>query len=200
MRIPITAAVAIGALGCGGEATSSSSNPPSDKAVLISAAAKSQHQQETAFAQSGNRIVAVWIGTLSDGFLTTIEYAISDNAGVTWGAPAQIPIPSPSLALSDPGVVTDDAGNFTLVALGDGPHMGVYVFRLAAGAQLFGAPVTVDSITAVANHFDKTLIARVGSGYLVTYSASARRRPASPPPASTARPGSATRSPRISRC
>ena len=48
--------------------------------------------------------------------------------------------------------------------------MGVYVFRLAAGAKTFGAAVAVDRIDAAANHFDKTLIVRTGSGYLVTYS------------------------------
>jgi hypothetical protein len=53
--------------------------------VVISASAPSQHQQETALAQSGNRICVVWIGFMTQ-LLTTIEYTVSDDAGVTWTA------------------------------------------------------------------------------------------------------------------
>src|SRR5579871_2554112 len=140
--------IAAGAIACGSDATSSSGTSLSgtttiNKSILISAAAPSLHQQETTLAQSGSRIVVVWIGTVSSVF-TTIEYAISDDAGASWGAPAQIPIPQPAVALSDPGIVADDGGSFMLVALGDGPRMGVYAFRLAVGAKTFGTPVTVD--------------------------------------------------------
>jgi hypothetical protein len=84
------AVIFAGAIACGSDATSSG-KPPIDKSVVISATAPSQHQQETALAQSGSRIL-----------------------------------------------VADDAGNFTLVGLGDGPHMGVFTFRIAAGARAFG--------------------------------------------------------------
>src|SRR4029079_9766741 len=60
------------------------------KAVLISAAASSLHQQETTLARSsGGRIVAVWIGFLDEATgAATIEYTISDDFGQSWSRPS----------------------------------------------------------------------------------------------------------------
>lgn len=150
----------------------SSSQTPINHGVIISADAPSAHQQETTLAQSATgRIVVAWIGWIKTGSaVSTIEYTISDDRGSTWSRPQQLAIPGEVLAMSDPALAVDGAGTFTLAALGDGPNMAVYAFRLPAGASAFGAPITVArGSQAAGTSFDKTWIVATASGLLVTY-------------------------------
>jgi hypothetical protein len=149
------------------------------KAVLISAAASSLHQQETTLARSsGGRIVAVWIGFLDEATgAATIEYTISDDFGQSWSRPSAVSIPREVGVLNDPALIVDANGNFTLAALGFNlpgipRHSGVYIYTLPAGASVFGPAVSVDQLdpTDQLFYFDKPQIARTPSGYLVTYS------------------------------
>lgn len=153
-------------------ATTSGVSSPINHGTLVSSEAPSAHQQETTLAQSTTgRIVTAWIGWITTGSgISTIEYTVSDDGGTTWAHPRQIPIPTDVLALSDPALAVDSNGNFTLVALGDGPNMGVYVFRLPAGGAAFGDPITVARGSQADNTlFDKTWIVTTANGLLVTY-------------------------------
>ena len=87
---------------CGSDSSGPSTTPIS-VAVVISAGAASPHQQETWAAESGTRIVAVWIGYTSGGPISTIEYAISDDDGLSWGKPAAVSIPASLLNLGGSG-------------------------------------------------------------------------------------------------
>lgn len=164
---------------CGSDSSGPSTTPIS-VAVVISAGAASPHQQETWAAESGTRIVAVWIGYTSGGPISTIEYAISDDDGLSWGKPAAVSIPASLLNLGDPVVAADAAGNFLLVAMGTSntagsegvanEHSEVVTFKLAAGSSTFGDATVVDSLPAGTEHFDKPQLVKTTAGYLVTYS------------------------------
>ena len=121
----------------------------------------------------------MWIGFLDQAttFAATIEYAISEDAGRTWGQPAAVAIPAGLGILNDPAPAVDSAGNFTLAALafelpGQRPHSGIFVYPLPKGATAFGAPVAVDTLNQSSQlfYFDKPQIAVTSSGLLATYS------------------------------
>lgn len=153
---------------CGSDSSGPSTPIPSGP-VVISAGAASQHQQETWVAESGTRIVAVWIGVSAAS--ATIEYAISDDDGVSWGKPAAIPLAPTFAGLGDPIVAADAAGNFLLVGLGfSNSAVQIAAFRLAAGTSTFGAPAIVDSLPFGPEYFDKPQVVKTADGFLVTYS------------------------------
>jgi hypothetical protein len=169
MRILMMLA-ALACAACASDASMPGPAADNGKGTTVSGAAGSVHQQETTIAKSvSGRAVVAWIGTISGAF-TRIEYAVSEDAGATWGPPFILPVPPQVEAMSDPIVTVDASGTFSLVALGDGPHMGVFVFRLAPGARTFGAPASVDELDATSHHLDKTQIVPTATGYLVTYS------------------------------
>jgi len=169
MRI-LTMAAVLACAACASDASMPGTAADDAKGTTVSGAAGSAHQQETTIAKSASgRAVVAWIGTIS-GALTRIEYAVSEDAGSTWGPPFILPIPPQVEAMSDPIVTVDASGTFSLVALGDGPHMGVLVFQLAPGARSFGAPASVDELDATSHHLDKTQIVPTATGFLVTYS------------------------------
>jgi hypothetical protein len=152
---------------CGSDSTTPL--PQDSGHVVISAGAASQHQQETWVAESGTRIVAVWIGQSATS--ATIEYAISDDDGVSWGKPAAVPLAPAFVSLGDPIITADAAGNFLLVALGNSNTTDlVAAFRLAAGTSTFGAPAIVDSLPFGPEYFDKPQVVKTTAGYLATYS------------------------------
>ncbi len=160
----------LGCAACASDASMPGTAVDNGKGTTVSGAAGSVHQQETTIASSASgRAVVAWIGTISGAF-TRIEYAVSEDGGSTWGPPFILPVPPQVDAMSDPIVTVDASGTFSLVALGDGPHMGVFVFRLAPGARSFGAPASVDELDATSHHLDKTQIVPTATGYLVTYS------------------------------
>jgi hypothetical protein len=169
MRI-LTMVAVLACAACASDASMPGTAVDNGKGTTVSGAAGSVHQQETTIAKSASgRAVVAWIGTISGAF-TRIEYAVSEDGGSTWGAPFILPVPPQVEAMSDPIVTVDASGTFSLVALGDGPHMGVFVFRLAPGARTFGAPASVDELDATSHHLDKTQIVPTATGYLVTYS------------------------------
>jgi hypothetical protein len=157
---------------CGSESSGSSTTPISPSGpVVISAGAASLHQQETWVAESGTgRLVAVWIGFMSNGNYT-IEYAISEDDGQSWGKPVAVPMPPTLFSLGDPIVAADAAGNFVLVGLGISNSVAeVLAFKLAAGSSAFAAPAIVDSLLFGTEFFDRPQLVKTTAGYLVTYS------------------------------
>lgn len=158
---------------CGSDAAAPNppdSSRPTTNATILSGTASSLHQQEVALVQTpSSRIVAAWMGYT--GTFSTIEYAISDDAGATWGAAVTLPPPSTVYgALYDPALATDAHGNVTLAVLRGGPHFEILTYRLASAATAFDSPTIVDSLNANGNQLDKTQIVTTDSGLLVTYS------------------------------
>lgn len=124
----------------------------------------SSYEAQTALAADGKgAVLAAWIGFFTDGS-SAIGYAVSRDAGETWTAPAYAKSPDGRLA-SNPVVAVDGQGRFSLAWLGfraDAltPDEHVYVARLDAASETFGAPVIAsDDGSATSRDFDKPSLA-----------------------------------------
>ena len=116
-------------------------------------------ETQTSVAVSGSHVVAVWLAFFQTG-PAKIGYAVSEDDGTSWTAPAYVESPGGRLT-SNPVVAADGQGVVTLAWLGfrlDGgdPDEHVYVSTMASGASVFGAPVVAsDDGTSTTRDFDK---------------------------------------------
>lgn len=103
------------------------------------------YETQTSIAADKNGgLVAVWIGFAANGD-SGVGYAVSRDGGAHWTPPEVLATPGGRFA-SNPTVVADSQGRFTLAWLGfkvdfANPDEHVYVSRLNDQTEKFGAPV-----------------------------------------------------------
>lgn len=124
----------------------------------------SSYEAEATIAASGDGgVVAAWIAFFADN-TSAIGYVVSHDDGGTWTAPAYVKSPG-GLYASQPVVAADGQGRFVLAWAGFGldsamPDEHVYVARLDAGADVFGAPILAsDDGASKTRDFDKPWLA-----------------------------------------
>lgn len=146
-----------GAGGTGGGAGGGAGAPFTSKGA-------SSYEAQTSLAADGKGgVLASWIAFFTDGS-SAIGYTVSRDGGETWTAPAYAKSPDGRLA-SNPVVAVDGQGRFSLAWLGFRPDAltpdeHVYVARLDAASETFGAPVVAsDDGSATNRDFDKPALA-----------------------------------------
>jgi hypothetical protein len=118
--------------------------------------------QTSIAATADGSIVVVWIAFYASD--SAIGYATSHDGGASFTAPVVIHSPGGRLA-SNPSVVADAQGRFTLAWLGFGTQAGkpdehVYVSRFDSATDTFLAPVIAsDDGTSTTRDFDKPSLA-----------------------------------------
>lgn len=124
----------------------------------------SSYEAQTSLAADGKgAVLAGWIAFFADNS-SAIGYTVSRDGGETWTAPAYAKSPDGRLA-SNPVVAVDGQGRFSLAWLGFRPDAllpdeHVYVARLDASTETFGAPVVAsDDGSATNRDFDKPSLA-----------------------------------------
>lgn len=111
--------------------------------------------QTSVAADDKGGVVATWIAFNADN-TSSIGYAVSRDGGKQWAPPRTIPSPGARLA-SNPVVVADKKGVFTLAWLGFrldaiNPDEHIYVSRLDAQTEEFGAPTVASDDDAKTNY------------------------------------------------
>ncbi len=104
----------------------------------------SYETQTSVAADTAGGIVATWIAFSADN-TSAIGYAVSRDGGKTWTPPQKVESPGARLA-SNPVVVADSQGRFTLAWLGFRPDFAnpdehIYVSRLDAQTEKFASVV-----------------------------------------------------------
>jgi hypothetical protein len=121
---------------------------------VISAGTQSGIEAEThlAVAPDGT-LVSVWIG-IGGGGGSDIGYVFSHDGGNTWTKPKAVG-DATGRESSDPVIAADSSGNFyvTWIAfqrdnMGNASNFVLYVSKAAAGASVFGTPVSVDTFAS----------------------------------------------------
>ena len=167
--------------GTGGTGTTTSSTTSSTNTggtgpvsgPFSSKGAASYEAQTSLAASSKGAVVAAWIGFFADN-TSSIGYAISRDAGATWGAAKYLSSPGGRLA-SNPVVAADGQGRFYLTWLGfrvdNGPDEHVYLSKLDVTADTFADPVIAsDDGTSTTRDFDKpSLAVDANDNVLVTW-------------------------------
>jgi hypothetical protein len=143
---------------------------PVSTGVLVSATSPSTWQAETQVAWAANGdVFVVWI-SLELGGRRSIGFAVSHDAGTTFGAPAAVPSTVGDDAV-DPSVTVDGTGTFhvTWLELPAGGNRRVMGAEYMPGGISFTIPVEI-SDTKTAGAWDKpAVVAQDDGSLLVVY-------------------------------
>lgn len=149
---------------------------------VISASSNSSFETDPEIAVEGSgtdaTVVVAWTGAQSVNGKSHVGYAISQDGGASWSAPAKIESAEDESFLA-PDLVADSFGNLHMVFLGFYRNgMGADVYVATANGDSFGEPTKITNPDAI-GYYDRPRATITNAGTIVvTYSEIVEGQPA----------------------